>query len=46
MFTIAMKEAKLNIVIDDLDFEIKYVIFETKVIKWYGIFDRIANRNM
>jgi len=25
-----MKEAKLIIVIDDLDFEIKYVVLETK----------------
>jgi hypothetical protein len=41
-----MKEAKLIIVIDDLDFEIKYVVFETKVINRYGTFDQIANRNM
>jgi len=41
-----MKEVKLIIVIDDLDFEIKYVVFKTKVINRYGTFDQIANRNM
>jgi len=41
-----MKEAKLIIVIDDFDFEIKYVVFETKVINRYGTIDQIANRNM
>ncbi len=34
-----MKEAKLIIVINDLDFEIKYVVFERKVINKYGTFD-------
>jgi len=46
MCTIAMKETKLIIVIYDLDFEIQYVVFETKVINRYGIFYQIANKNM
>ncbi len=31
---------------DDLDFKIRDVAFETKVFNRYGTFDRIANRSM
>jgi hypothetical protein len=43
---IPMKETKLVVVVDDLDFGIKDVTFETKVFNRYGTFDRIANKSM
>jgi hypothetical protein len=43
---IPMKETKLVVVVDDLDFGIKDVTFETKVLNRYGTFDRIANKSM
>jgi hypothetical protein len=39
MFIIAIKETRLIIVVDDLNFEIKYVAFEAKVIKRCGTFN-------
>jgi len=41
-----MKEVKLVIAMDDLDFKIKDVTFEAKVLNRYGTFDQIANRSM
>jgi hypothetical protein len=41
-----MKEAKVIVVMDDLDFQIRNVAFEAKVFNKYGTFDRIVNRNM
>ncbi len=41
-----MKEVELVIVVDDLDFKIKDVAFEAKVLNRYGTFDQIANRSM
>jgi hypothetical protein len=41
-----MKEAKLVVVVDDLDFGIKDVAFEAKMFNRYGTFDQIANRSM
>ncbi len=41
-----MKEARLIIVVDDLDFGIKDVVFEVNVFNRYGTFDRIANKSM
>ncbi len=41
-----MKEARLVVVVDNLDFEIKNVTFETKVLNRYGTFYQIANKNM
>jgi hypothetical protein len=41
-----MKEAGLIIAMDDLDFGIRDVAFEAKVLNRYGTFDQIANRNM
>jgi hypothetical protein len=41
-----MKETKLVVVVDDLDFRINDVTYETKVFNRYGTFDRIANKSM
>ncbi len=41
-----MKEAKLVISVDDLDFRIRDVTFEAKVLNRYGTFDQIINKNM
>jgi len=41
---IAMKEARLVVVVNDLDFEIKDLTFQAKVFNKYGIFDQIANK--
>jgi hypothetical protein len=41
-----MKEVQLVVVIDDLDFGIKDVVFEAKVLNRHDTFDRIANRSM
>ncbi len=46
MVVILMKEARLVVVMNDLDFGIRNVAFETKVFNRYGTFDQIANRNM
>jgi hypothetical protein len=46
MVVIPMKEVKLVVVVDDLNFGIKDVTFETKVFNRYGTFDLIANKNM
>jgi hypothetical protein len=39
MIAIPMKEARLVVVVDDLDFEIKNVAFEANVFNRYGTFD-------
>jgi len=39
MSTIAIKEGKLVVVLNDLDLEIKDVMFEAKVFNKYGTFD-------
>ncbi len=41
-----MKETKLIVVVDDLDFRIRDVTFEAKVLNRYGTFDQITNRGM
>jgi hypothetical protein len=46
MVIVQMKEAKLVVVVDDLNFGIKDVTFEAKVLNRYGTFDRITNKNM
>jgi hypothetical protein len=46
MFVVLVKEIRVVIVMDDLDFEIKDVAFEAKVFNRYGTFDQITNRNM
>jgi hypothetical protein len=40
-----MKEARLVVTMDDLDFEIKVVVLEAKVFNKYDTFDRIANKS-
>jgi hypothetical protein len=46
MATIPVKEVKVIVVVDDLDFRIRVVAFEAKAFNRFGTFDRIANRNM
>jgi hypothetical protein len=38
MVVVLVKEARLVVVVDDLDFRIKNVAFETNVLNRYGIF--------
>ncbi len=48
-YTIAIvlvKETRLLITVDDLDFKIKDVAFEAKVLNTYGTFDQIENKSM
>jgi hypothetical protein len=46
MDVVPMKEARLIVAMDDLDFKIKNVAFEAKVLDRYCTFDQIENRNM
>jgi hypothetical protein len=46
MVIVLVKEVKLVVTMDDLDFGIKNVAFEAKVFNNYGTFDRIVNMNM
>jgi hypothetical protein len=46
MHVVPMKEARLIVVVDDLDFGFRNVTFEAKVFNRYGTFDLITNRNM
>jgi hypothetical protein len=46
MVVIPVKESRLVVAMDDLDFGIKDVAFEAKVHNKYGTFDQIANRSM
>jgi hypothetical protein len=39
MVIVLMKEAKLVVKVDELDFEIRNVAFEAKVFNKYGTFD-------
>ncbi len=41
-----MKEPKLVVALDDLNFGITILAFEAKVFKRYGTFDQIVNRSM
>jgi hypothetical protein len=41
-----MKEARLIVVMDDLDFRIRNVALEAKVLDKYGTFDIIENKSM
>lgn len=45
MIIVEVKECRLPIRMDDLDFGIKDV-FEAKVLNRYNIFDQIVNRTM
>jgi hypothetical protein len=46
MVVVPVKQVQFVIAVDDLDFEIRNVAFEAKVLNRYGTFDRIANRSM
>jgi hypothetical protein len=46
MVVVQVKETRLVVAVDNLDFGIRYVAFEAKTFNRYGTFDRIANRNM
>jgi hypothetical protein len=46
MANLPMKEVRLVVVVDDLDFGIRVVAFEVKVFNRCGTFDRIVNRSM
>jgi hypothetical protein len=46
MVIVLMKETRLVIMVDDLDFRIRDVAFEAKVFNRYGTFDQIANKSM
>jgi len=46
MVVLLMKEVKIVVAMDDLDFKIRNVAFEAKVFNKYGTFDQIPNRNM
>jgi hypothetical protein len=46
MVVILVKEARLVVTVDDLDFGIRNVPFKAKVLNRYGTFDQIANKSM
>jgi hypothetical protein len=46
MVVVLVKEAKLIVAMNDLDFGIRDVAFEVKVFNKYGTFDQITSRNM
>ncbi len=41
-----MKEVRLVVEVDDMDFKIKDATFEGKMFNMHGTFDQIANRSM
>jgi hypothetical protein len=46
MAVVLVKEARLVVAMDDLDFRIKNVAFEANVFNKYGTFDQIANKSI
>ncbi len=46
MAIVPMKEGRLIVAMDELDFGIRIVAFETKVFNKYGTFNWIVNMNM
>jgi len=46
MVAIAMKEGRLFVGVDNLDFGVRDVAFEAKLLNKYGTFDQIANNTM
>jgi hypothetical protein len=46
MAIVLVKEARLIVVVDELNFKIKDFAFKVKVFNKYGTFDRITNRSM
>jgi hypothetical protein len=43
---VPVKESRLIVVVDDLNFKIRDVAFEAKVFNKYGTFDQITNKSM
>jgi hypothetical protein len=46
MVVVLLKEGRLIVVVDDLEFGIRAIAFEAKVFNNYGTFDQIANNSM
>ncbi len=46
MVVVLVKEVQLVVAIDDLDFGIRDVVFEAKVLNRHDTFDQIRNRSM
>jgi hypothetical protein len=46
MAVVLMKEARLVVKVDDLDFRIRDVAFKANVFNTYGTFDQIINMSM
>jgi hypothetical protein len=46
MDVVPMKEVRLVVEVDDMDFKIKDATFEGKMFNMHGTFDQIANRSM
>jgi hypothetical protein len=46
MAIVLVKEAWLVVMMNDLDFGVRNVVFQAKVLNRYGTFDWIANKNM
>jgi hypothetical protein len=44
MVVVLMKEVRLIVAMNDLDFGVKDVAFEIKVFNRFGTFERIANK--
>jgi hypothetical protein len=46
MVVVLVKEVRLVVIVDDLDFRIGDITFEANVFNRYGTFDQIANMSM
>jgi hypothetical protein len=46
MVVVLVKEVRLIVAVDDLDFRIRDVTFQANVLNRYGTFDQIANKSM
>jgi hypothetical protein len=46
MVVVLVKEARLIVTMDDLDFRIRDITFDSNVFNMYGTFDQIANMSM
>ncbi len=46
MVVVLVKEVRLVVAIDDLDFGIRDVVFEAKVLNRHGTFDQIRNKSV
>jgi hypothetical protein len=46
MFIIVVKEGKMVVAMDDLDYVIQDVAFKAKVFNWNDTFNHIANKSL